>query len=284
MGKEYENAAGTLQRMNYPGRLAIIDASLQENHGIVDMMKVEGYPTFLLYRMGSHVLSYGGLRTESHFVEYMLQKNAPLITQAKKLEDMLQYFSSHFDPLKEDTGEHDKRLAHYFFIGMMSSRGDNGPGYDEKIEAYQKMMEEVAARNENTNIHFLFTGKYCWYDCSCLIYACNSLPIFFAFVENEAIMDYFLVPEDSFHSFSIASVMLTSSSGDSLSTTPGNSILRADITTSEQLFNFIMTSCSETMVPFQSNNLHLLRNIYAPKVSEYKYIILSWTCLVENVC
>jgi hypothetical protein len=45
-----------------------------------------------------------------------------------------------------------------------------------------------------------------------------------------------------------------------------NSILRSDISTAVELQNFVMTSCSETMLPFQSDNLHVLRNVYAPKV------------------
>jgi hypothetical protein len=163
MGKEFENAAGTLARLRSPGRLAILDASLKENHGIVDTTKVEGYPAFLLYRNGRHVLSYGGLRTESHFVEYMLQKNAPLMTSVDKLEELLTFFRSHFDPMKEsierekDTQTDTDNTAHYFFVGMMSSKGDKAASY-EKMEAYHKLIEDVSARNDNMHIHFLFTG------------------------------------------------------------------------------------------------------------------------------
>jgi hypothetical protein len=76
-------------------------------------------------------------------------------------------------------------------------------------------------------------------------------------------MDYFLVPVERFSSFSIASVMRVSGN---VADSPANSILRTDIGTSVDLQNFVMTSCSPTMLPFHANNLHLLRNIYAPKV------------------
>jgi hypothetical protein len=77
-------------------------------------------------------------------------------------------------------------------------------------------------------------------------------------------MDYFLVPQDSFGLLSVASVMMRSS--DTLADIARNSILSTDIITSGDLQNFVMTSCSETMVPFQSETLHLLRNEYSPKV------------------
>ena len=157
MGKEYDNAAITLQRLKFPGRMAVIDASIKANYGIVDMMKVEGFPAFLLYRNGRHVLSYGGLRTESHLVEYMLQKSAPLITRVDKLDEMLHFFSSYFDPLREDVTGDDITDAHYFFVGMMSTKGENAASFDQ-LEAYHLLMEDVAAHNDNRNIHFLFTG------------------------------------------------------------------------------------------------------------------------------
>ena len=156
MGKEFHHAAATLQHLKSTGRLAIIDASLQENHGLVDSAKVEGYPAFLLYRNARHVLSYGGLRTESHFVEYMLQQTAPLVTSVSTLEEMIGVFRSHFDP-SLDAGREDDTpdIAHYFFVGMVTATSGESSA---KMDAYRQLMEDVSAHNDNTRIHFLFTG------------------------------------------------------------------------------------------------------------------------------
>jgi hypothetical protein len=144
--------------MQSPSRLAIIDASIKDNHGIVDTAKVEGYPSFLLYRNGQHVLTYGGLRTESHFVEYMMHKNTPLITSVESLSGLMTFIQSHFDPTKGATM--DSEHTHYFFVAMMPPKGTEavtGDSFDKTSE-YTSLVEEVAARNDNMNIHFISTG------------------------------------------------------------------------------------------------------------------------------
>ena len=87
-------------------------------------------------------------------------------------------------------------------------------------------------------------------------------------------MDYFFVPEESYESFSVSSVMISSSStiDNHLS-----SILRTDISSSSTFEKFIMTSSSEAVVAFGQENLHLLRSSFAPKVY-VTYII----CYDEN--
>ena len=151
MGKEYDKAAEKLEHLESPGRLAIIDASLKENYGVVDDAKVEGFPAFLLYRNGRHVLNYTGLRTESHFVDYMLEKNSPLITKVDTLEDLLKYFRGHFDPLKESSD--DATIPHYFYIGMISSSAN-----EDKRNVYYDLMEDISSRNDKSSIHFVYTG------------------------------------------------------------------------------------------------------------------------------
>lgn len=151
MGKEYINAASTLQRMNSPTRLATIDASSKENHGIVDDANVEGYPSFLLYRNGRHVLSYGGLRTEAHFVEYMLQRNAPLITPIDSLQELWTFLGSHFGILDNVNKGQSGKETHYFFVGMMPSTS--------MFESFHDIIEDVSAHNDDSNVHFLMTGE-----------------------------------------------------------------------------------------------------------------------------
>lgn len=86
-------------------------------------------------------------------------------------------------------------------------------------------------------------------------------------LDSEAIMGYFLVPDNSFQSFSVASVMLTT--GDNVADSYVNSIVRHDIASRSDLQNFVMTSCAATVLPFQSENLHVLRNTFSPKVNYY---------------
>lgn len=81
--------------------------------------------------------------------------------------------------------------------------------------------------------------------------------------DSRAVLDHFEITSKSLESLSVASVMMSSANTvDSFA----NSIVQSDIRGANDLQNFIMSSSASTIIPFQADNMIILRSPFTPKV------------------
>lgn len=81
--------------------------------------------------------------------------------------------------------------------------------------------------------------------------------------ESTAVADFFSAHPSSTTPLWMASVMLSNGNTADIA---AHSIVRSDISDETNLENFVMTSSASTVIPFQSDNLHVLRSSFSPKV------------------
>lgn len=89
-----QTVAEDLPNMNIDGRIAILDASAEENQGISISQRVDGYPSIVLYRDGQRHSDYLGPRTRLDILEYLRKKAGPPAIPVSSLQEIEDFITS----------------------------------------------------------------------------------------------------------------------------------------------------------------------------------------------
>ena len=89
---ELVKVAADLPNMNIEGRIASLDASLEEHELLSQQEKIDGFPSIVLYRDGERHSEYLGSRTRLDILDFLRKRTGPPavpISSVQELEDHL---------------------------------------------------------------------------------------------------------------------------------------------------------------------------------------------------
>lgn len=144
-------AAHDLVVQNIPARIAMVDATIQENEALAGAQGINGFPSLILYRNGQRVSDYLGGRSRQELVEYLRRKTGPPaqpITTVEEVERHAAALTSQAGPASITA------LAVGLFASSPSSNQETARGFSSKTA--QVFLSAASAYD---NAQFLITDS-----------------------------------------------------------------------------------------------------------------------------
>lgn len=88
---ELHKVASDLPNMNIDGRVAIVDASAEENMALGTAEGINGFPSMILYRHGKRHSDYHGVRSRIAILEYLKKRVGPPAIPISSVKELGEY-------------------------------------------------------------------------------------------------------------------------------------------------------------------------------------------------